>query len=617
MERTRTRVAVFLLFIAACTAASAGPVTVGAANFSEAPEGSVTGNVCSLWQNGSANCAFTFFDGKPCTFIIVARGQPAGGKWPEIKVRFDGNEIFKTKVASAEWASYTFAAAVATGTHLVSICFENDALVNGEDRNLFVSDLTIIPPGWTDEPVPLSVAEYRQLLANRHYTMTREAEDRIEKFRKGNLVVKVVGPDGAPVSNALVSVAQSRHEFLFGTALASDMFKPEATNAQDIAYREQVKKYFNHAVTENALKWPDMEPKKDEVHYELVDAMAGWCRTNGISLRGHCLFWSCHLPQWAVELSDIDLRFAIMRRARNVAGHYRGLIDEFDVNNEMLHCTALSQRLGDSIFRQMCAEASGANPGAVLYVNDYGILEGNDLNRYDEQIRDLLDSGAPVGGIGLQAHFEGAPDMARIQKALDRLSRFNLPIKITEFDCWAKDEVVQAQALEDVYRIAFASPSVHGILMWGFWEKAHWKPEAALLRADFSKKPSAEAYERLVFSNWWTRAEGRTASNGTYACRAFFGELDVRVTTDTGPETTQRISLSKLAGSATTVVRLAGTPSPKPSVVQSSAAQVLPKPSANPKPKVEAPPPELKKPVSTREPEPEEDPFGFETPMAR
>ena len=55
----------------------------------------------------------------------------------------------------------------------------------------------------------------------------------------------------------------------------------------------------------------------------------------------------------------------LRRRARNVAGHYRGLIDEFDVNNEMLHCTALSQRLGDSIFRQMCAEASGANPTPV------------------------------------------------------------------------------------------------------------------------------------------------------------------------------------------------------------------------------------------------------------
>ena len=266
------------------------------------------------------------------------------------------------------------------------------------------------------------------------------------------------------------------------------MFRPEATNAEAAAYREQVKKYFNHAVTENALKWPDMEPKKDEIHYELVDAMAGWCRTNGIVLRGHCLFWSCHIPEWAKALSDVDLRFAIMRRARNVVGHYRGLIDEFDVNNEMLHCTALSHRLGDSIFRQMCAEASGANPNAVLYVNDYGILEGNELNRYEEQIRDLLEAGAPVGGIGLQAHFDGAANVGRMQKALDALARFNLPIKITEFDCSADDEAVQARTLEDVYRTAFAHSAVEGILMWGFWEKCPLETESRASSRGFFKE---------------------------------------------------------------------------------------------------------------------------------
>jgi endo-1,4-beta-xylanase len=599
MDRTRITMVALLLAAAACTSQAGDPVTVGAANFCEVPQGSVTGNVCSLWENGAATCALTFFDAKPCTFIIVARGQPAGGTWPELKVRFDGGAIFKTKVNSAVWATYTFSAGVATGTHAVSICFENDALVNGEDRNLFFSDLTIIPPGWTDEPVPLSAAEYRQLLDNRHDAMTSEADERIEKLRKGTLAVKVIDSSGSPVSNALVSVTQTRHEFLFGTALASDMFKPDATNAEAVAYREQVKKYFNHAVTENALKWPSMEPMKDDVHYELADAMAGWCRTNGIVLRGHCLFWSCHLPEWVNTLSDIDLRFAIMRRARNVVGHYRGLIDEFDVNNEMLHCTALNQRLGDSIFRQMCAEASGANPSSVLYVNDYGILEGNDLERYEKQIRDLLETGAPVGGIGLQAHFGGAADVGRVQKSLDALSRFNLPIKITEFDCGADDEAVQARTLEDVYRIAFAHKAVNGILMWGFWEKNHWQPKAALLRADFSKKPSAEAYERLVFSNWWTRAEGRTAADGTFACRAFFGDLNVSVKTDAGPEILQKVSLKKAAGNASLEIRLADTPTP------------VPQPSAKPA----SAKPVVKKPVEISKPEPKNDPFSYETPM--
>jgi endo-1,4-beta-xylanase len=600
MTGTRIQIAAFLA-AAICTTAAADPVTVGVSHFSEVPSGSVTGNVCSLWQNGAATCAFTFFDVKPCTFIIVARGQPAGGIWPELKVRFDGGEIFKTKISSTEWATYTFASSAATGTHAVSVCFENDGLTNGEDRNLFFSDLTIIPSERSDEPVPLSAAEYRQFLDNQHDAMAREADERIEKIRKGNLAVKVVDSQGNAVSNALVSVTQTRHEFLFGTALASDMFRPEATNAEAIAYRDQVKKYFNHAVTENALKWPDMEPNKDEVHYEFVDAMAIWCRTNGIVLRGHCLFWGCSLPEWTKTISDIDLRFAIMRRARNIVGHYRGLIDEFDVNNEMLHCTALSQRLGDSIFRQMCAEASGSNPNAVLYVNDYGILEGNELNRYEVQIRDLLEAGAPIGGIGLQAHFDGPADAGRIQKALDALSRFNLPIKITEFDCWADDEAVQARTLEDVYRTAFAHSAVRGILMWGFWEKNHWKPKAALLRADFSKKPSAETYERLVFSNWWTRAEGRTEADGTFECRAFFGDLNVSVKTDAGSETRQNVTLKKAVGNASLEIHLADQPAPPPPAEPAPAAK-----------------PEVKKPVEISKPAQEEkDPFDYESPMAR
>lgn len=599
MDKARVRFTAFIFSALICGTAAANPVTVGASNFSEVPQGSVSGNVCSLWQNGAATCAFTFFDANPCTFIIVARGDPAGGIWPELKVRFDGNDIFKTKISSEVWATYTFASAVATGTHTMSICFENDALTNGQDRTLYFSDLTIIPAEQSDEPVPLSAAEYRQLLSDQHDAMAREADERIEILRKGNLAVKVIDPAGNPVSNALVSVAQTRHEFLFGTALASDMFKPDATNAETTAYREQVKKYFNHAVTENALKWPDMEPRKDEVHYELVDAMAGWCRTNGITLRGHCLFWDCHVPEWANALSDVDLRFAIMRRARNVVGHYRGLIDEFDVDNEMLHCTALNERLGDSIFRQMCAEASGANPNAVLYVNDYGVLEGNELGRYKDQIRDLLEAGAPVGGIGLQAHFSGAADMGRIQKALDDLARFNLPMKITEFDCWADDEAVQAQTLEDVYRTAFANSAIQGILMWGFWEKKHWKPEAALLRADFSKKPAAEAYERLVFSNWWTRAEGRTTADGTFTCRAFFGDLNVTVKTDSGPKIVEKVALKKSEGDATVEIRLAVKPEVTPNI--------------NPLPAK----PQPEKPVETPKAQPEEDPFDYDVPVMR
>jgi len=198
----------------------------------------------------------------------------------------------------------------------------------------------------------------------------------------------------------------------------------------------------------------------------------------------------------------------------------------------------------------------------VLYVNDDSMIEGNDLNRYAKQIRHLLAAGVPVGGIGLQAHFDGPVNVGRMQKALQALSQFNLPIKITEFDCWADDEAVQARTLEDVYRTAFANPAVEGILIGGVWEKCHGQPKAALLRADFSKKPSAETYERLVFSNWWTRVEGRTTTNGIFACRAFFGDLNVSVKTDDGAKSQKKSALRKSKGEAFVELQLSKPPVP-------------------------------------------------------
>ena len=198
MDGTRIHIAASWLAVLICTTATADPVTVGAANFCEVMQGSVTGNICALRQNGVATCAFKFSDSAPCTFVIVARGAPVGGSWPELRVRFDENEIYKTKVSSMEWATYTFASAVATGRHVLSVCLENDHYTNGQDWNLYFSDLTIIPAERVDGPVPLSAAEYRQLLSDQRDTMAREANERIEKIRKGNLTVKVVDFTGPP-----------------------------------------------------------------------------------------------------------------------------------------------------------------------------------------------------------------------------------------------------------------------------------------------------------------------------------------------------------------------------------------------------------------------------------
>ena len=74
-------------------------------------------------------------------------------------------------------------------------------------------------------------------------------------------------------------------------------------------------------------------------------------------------------------------------------------------------------------------------------------------------------------------------DPAALRNALEKLSQFNLPIRITEFNLpgqhsrYYKDpnlrlseaeEKAKAQSLVDYYRIYFSYPRVEGILMWGF-----------------------------------------------------------------------------------------------------------------------------------------------------
>jgi GH35 family endo-1,4-beta-xylanase len=172
--------------------------------------------------------------------------------------------------------------------------------------------------------------------------------------------------------------------------------------------------------------------------------------------------------------------------------------------------------------------AHKADPEARLYLNDFSILNGNSLVKYGEQIESLVKSGAPVRGIGCQGHFGAKlPPMNNIRMNLDWLATFRLPILITEFDINTKDEEAKAKQLEDFYRLCFSHPAVEGILMWGFWAGSHWRPDAALFSRDFSPRPAALAYRRLIFEEWWSKEEGKTGKNGEISTRVFFGNYTV------------------------------------------------------------------------------------------
>jgi GH35 family endo-1,4-beta-xylanase len=202
------------------------------------------------------------------------------------------------------------------------------------------------------------------------------------------------------------------------------------------------------------------------------------------------------------------------------------------------------------------------DPDAHLFLNDYDILTGNKLPEYMAQIRTLLKQGVPIAGIGVQGHLHTDTfDRNELRRSLDSLAIFNLPIRITEFNMPGQrskyltekilvmtdeEEALKAKELVDYYKICFAHPAVESIIMWGFWAGANWIPASSLYKKDWAPTPAADAYQHLIFKEWWIQSSGKAAKDGTYSIPAFYGKYKVTV-----QGTSKEIDLSKEEGRVT------------------------------------------------------------------
>jgi len=380
---------------------------------------------------------------------------------------------------------------------------------------------------------------------------------RIAEHRMGDLIVRA-RPGSA------VHVAQLRHEFWFGAALSSGAFGGRLSAEDQRRYRETFLANFNAAVTENAVKWASMERRRGNVDYSVVDAMLSWTEEHEVPLRGHCVFWGIpnRVQDWLKQMNDAELRTTLRNRATHVARRYRGRFAEFDLNNEMLHANYYQERLGPGITKDMADWFKKADPDARLFLNDYDILTGNRLEDYIRHIHGFLDQGVPFAGIGVQGHLHGESfEPEALQNALNELGKIGLPIRITEFNMpgqrsrfmrqrnlklTAEQEQAKAEALAEYYRICFAHPAVHGILMWGFWEGANWIPQSAIYRRDWTPTPAADAYRDLVFKEWWTEVDSKAGEKGRCRIRGFYGKYAV-----TCGRQTKEVWLKKATGTVT------------------------------------------------------------------
>ena len=386
-----------------------------------------------------------------------------------------------------------------------------------------------------------------------------QALERINRIRQGDIVVSVRDSAGRPVAGAEVRIEQRRSAFQWGTAL--EMARLMRDSPDNARYRSTALELFNAASTENDLKWPVwLGEWKGE--YSQAQTLAGlhWIQDHGLSARGHVLVWPGrnNLPRPVLDRLGTprqgEIPAIIDAHIREMARATRGLVSEWDVLNEPYTNHDLMDAFGPEVMVPWFKTAREELPTAGLFFNDFSnhdaTTDADHVAHFEKTACFLIDHGAPVTGLGLQAHFGGKPNAPEhVLEALDRYqAEFHLSVRFTEFDIWTYDEDLQADYTRDFLILSFSHPSVVGVQFWGFWAGAHWRPPAAMFREDWSERPAARVYRDLVLNKWRTRASGTTDAGGALSLRGFQGDYAIFVTYQ-GRQTQQQFTLPDRAAS--------------------------------------------------------------------
>lgn len=264
------------------------------------------------------------------------------------------------------------------------------------------------------------------------------------------------GDAGSPAGDGLRDLV-ARDRFSIGSAAHDEYLSPAA----DPEYGAVLAREFDSITPYKAMKWGRIHPEPDRYDFTGADAIVDFAQAHGMRVRGHTLVWGGAAdppnPAYVSEVDADTLRALTDDHIRTVMTRYRGRVDRWDVVNEPLTATgddggtgglrdsAFLRKLGPGYIADALRTAHEADPDAQLFVNDFVELKpGVKQDRYFQLVRDLLDAGVPLHGVGIQGHMWFLPspppgewDVATRDEAEATLRRFatlGIDVEITELN---------------------------------------------------------------------------------------------------------------------------------------------------------------------------------------
>jgi len=312
------------------------------------------------------------------------------------------------------------------------------------------------------------------------------------------------------------SLAQAyRADFLVGAAVDSSLvLGPQS---------ELLRSQFDVIVAENEMKPAALSPTLGQYDFTKADAIVDWAVRNGIKVRGHCLVWHREVvPGMFAQGGQPVSREVLIARLRAyihaVVGHFKGRVFAWDVVNEAL--VASEPGLNDGWRKSPWFEIIGpdyvalafqfaheADPDALLFYNDYETQNPAKRALILEMVRNLRARGAPIDGVGHQAHCTVTyPSPAALEATVRELAQLGLRNQITELDVSLRqrpggpvppltDELRAAQARRwrDLFEMFRRNAEViDAVLTWGINDESSWlgPPDQPLLFSHFQPQPA-------------------------------------------------------------------------------------------------------------------------------
>ncbi|HWA68525.1 MAG TPA: endo-1,4-beta-xylanase [Rhizomicrobium sp.] len=324
-------------------------------------------------------------------------------------------------------------------------------------------------------------------------------------------------PARAQALNSLKAIAAAKG-FVFGTAAASYELK-------DADFIPALLRDAAQIVPEYEMKRDALEPRPGQYDFTALDALFGFARQNGLSLRGHPLVWWHSNPPWLAPA------LAARRDEKLMTGHIETILRRYplasvDVVNEAiaeggngLRPSPWLTAFGPGYIDMAFHAARAAAPNTRLVYNDYGCewASGDRTRAAHLKLLDgLLARRVPVDALGLQGHlwaFGDRVDQKKLRDFLGAVQDRGLAILVTELDVddtggpmdiGSRDRAVADEARRFL-DVVLDCPATQAVLTWNLsdryvdppenwkWKLLNWRYRKTLYDARMRRKPLWDA----------------------------------------------------------------------------------------------------------------------------